>query len=127
MINRKPDAPSDGNDDRKVVSELSALRDLSQQLRSVAATAEDNVLRAILGKREALMGSIRVRLAEQEEEIAREGQSEKKKEIFKTISEIVDMDRESARLLKERAAQAAEEIKKIRAGRQFRESTRQWQ
>jgi hypothetical protein len=122
-------ANGDAAESSEVAAELSELRDLSQQLRNVAATAEDHVLRAILGKREALMGSIRARLGEEgapEESGADSGQAANGKLVFDTMIEIVDMDRESTRVLKARSAQVAEEIRKIRAGRKFRESARLW-
>lgn len=102
-----------------IAQDLEALRKLAMQLQRMAASADDTVLRAILGKREALLDAIRSRLAESNAAAADSGA---RRRLSQTVAEIAEMDQQSARLLKERAVAVAAEIEKLRAGRKWRES-----
>jgi hypothetical protein len=121
---------ADSSHERMMAADLAELRDLAHRLKSVASTADDPMLRAILGKREALMDSIRARLAEagafEPPEVATDAGSDERRYLYDAVSEIVAMDRESARVLKDRADKVAAEIQKLRVGRQLRESARLW-
>lgn len=104
-----------------MAQDFESLRKLALQLQRIAPTADESVLRAILGKREALLGAIRSRLAEAES-AARPADVGARRRFARAVDEISAMDRESARLLQERATAVAAEINKLRAGRKWRES-----
>ena len=119
-----------------VVADLCALRRLAAQLHKRAATADDPMLRAILGKREALLNSIRAHLSpatgnaeDAPGECLADGADvspERRRMIAKTVEEIAAMDRESERILGKRLAETTAEMRKLKAGRQWRESSQKW-
>ena len=119
-----------------IVADLCALRRLAAQLHKRASTAGDSMLRAILGKREALLNSIRARLSpaagnaeEAPAERSADGADaspERRGMIAKAVEEIAAMDRESERILGKRLAETTAEMRKLKAGRQWRESSQKW-
>ena len=118
-----------------LVQNLGALRKLAAQLNSHATTADEQMLRAIINKREVLLNNIKSLLAVEpvdgepaepvsfSEQLETAG-PEERDAITKTVAEIAAMDREAERFLKDRAEKVANEIQKIRAGRKWRESSR---
>jgi len=138
----KPEARHDASDASKpapgdaLVQDLRSLRRLASQLHRRAATIDSHMLRAIMGKREALLDSIRSCLAPGAdpsrppdpssfaEELALSAQE--KEVIAETVHEIAVLDREAERLLRGRAEALAAEIQKLKAGRKSRESYRKW-
>jgi len=107
------------------------MRKLARQLNQMAPTADEHVLRAILGKREALMVSIRSLLAQSDtgrEAIEPDGgaYAERKRSLREMVSEIARIDSESSRILAARSDEVAAEIRKMRAGKQWRENARSW-
>ena len=119
-----------------LMRDLCSLRRLASQLRRRAPTADDHMLRAIMGKREALLDSIRASLgpasddvetprpASFSEELALTDRQEEV--IVETVHEIAALDGEAERILKDRAGELAAEIRKLKAGRKSRESYAKW-
>ena len=123
-------------DRETMLRHLSSLRELSAQLHKRAATADEHVLRAILGKRESILNGIRTLLSPpadakrhseatpQPVPVNAAGAAEES--FAENVKEIASMDEESQRILKERAEKVADEIQKIKAGRKWRESCPKW-
>ncbi len=119
------------SDTQLIATDVAALRNLAHQLKRMAPSADEHALRAILGKREALMDSIRRRLADKNAFEELQGVDNKvpvetHRLLYDVVSEILVLDRESARVLKQRAESVAAEIQKVRAGRKWRESAGLW-
>ena len=111
---------------KALASALTAFRKLALRLKRRAATADQQTFRAILGKREAILDSIRELVSpETATPVAELGQQEKRL-VGKTLAEVATMDAESERIIRERAGKVAAEIQKLRAGRKWRETSKQW-
>lgn len=107
-----------------IAEDLRSLRKLAVQLRRLAGSADDQVLRAILGKRESLLVGIRVELAaaaEKAESVKALANAEGRG-FAQIVAEICAMDQESSQLLRKRADDVAADIQKVRAGRMWRQS-----
>jgi hypothetical protein len=123
---------ADATPAQEIAQELDELRTLAARLRRLAPTAQEPVLRALLGKREALLGSIGAR-------VGRLTQSAKcaapaapktagaRNEVFsQTLREVMAMDRESEAALKKRSDASADQVLKLRAGKEWRQNNPQW-
>jgi hypothetical protein len=126
MTNFDPDKTAEATPAQEIAQELDDLRTLTARFRRLAPTAEPQVLRAILGKREALLGAIGARVgrltqsANDAPAAAPETAGAQKAVFAETLREVVVMDRESQAALKKRAVEAAEEVLKLRAGKKWR-------
>ena len=114
-------APADDAQATEIAEDLEALRTLAARFRHLAPTAQERVLRAILGKREALLEAISTRLGRPEEPVERAEAGARKTAFVQALSEVAALDRESERALGKRAENAAVEIQKLRAGKKWRQ------
>jgi len=122
--------------DDPVMEGLRSLRRLAVQLHRRAATADDHILRVIMGKREALLNSIAAHLASKAKGAENvsgknlppvsEMPPERRETIAKVVAEIVAMDKESEHVLRKRLSQTTEKMLKLKAGRKWRESVQKW-
>ena len=129
-------ADAESAEDHALVQDLRALRKLAEQSHRRAATADGSMLRAIMGKREALLDAIRGRVATKDEPpdppettgFARELEltARDKEEIAQTVKEIAVLDSEVERILRTRADELGAEIQKLKAGKKSRECYKQW-
>lgn len=127
-------AQAEASGAQAIAQDLETLRRLAARLHRLAPMADEHVLRVILGKREALLDSIRTRLAQApapaEPDVSKPAASEigepEQRQFARTLAEITALDRESEGLLKKRSGDTAAEIQKLRAGRHWRESSQRW-
>lgn len=131
MNSRKEGDAEKGAGITTLAEDLVVLRNLAQQLHRMAPTADGPVIRAMLGRREALIGSIRARLAQSDalsdrEQAKADLTSDERRSFREVISEIAEIDGRSARILTARSDDLAAEIRKVRAGKQWRENARSW-
>jgi len=126
---------SEANDARarSLVRDLRSLRRLAGQLHRRAATADEHRLRAIMGKREALLEAIRDRVESADETADRESfaaqldaSAAEKEAIAETVREIAVLDSAAEKILRDRAEELGAGIRKLKAGKKSRESYRQW-
>jgi hypothetical protein len=129
MANSETETTADATPAQEVAQDLDELRALAAHLRLLAPTAEASVLRALMGKREALLGDIGARVsrmttcAQRADADAAPVVAAAQKAVFaQTLREVADMDRESQAALKKRADEAADKIVKLRAGKKWRQS-----
>ena len=118
---------------QEIAQDLDELRTLSARFRHLAPTAQEPVLRALLGKREALLGSIGARVGRLAQAAtsagpvaAPEAAGAHKAVFAQTLRDVMDMDCESEAALRKRADAAADEVLKLRAGKEWRQSNPQW-
>jgi len=119
-----------------LVRDLRALRRLAGQMHRRAASADGHMLRAIIGKREALLTSIRGHVSAAPAALpampadafgrALGLSAQEKEAISETLKEIMVLDAESDRILRSRAEELGAEIRHVKAGRKSRESYRTW-
>ena len=117
-----------------VLADVFALRRLATQMHKRAPGGDGHVLRAIMGKREALLGSIRSQLATEDADIADvaladclpEMSAVQQQLIVETVAEIAAIDRDTERVLSGRMSETVAEMQKLRAGRKWRESSQTW-
>ena len=117
-----------------VLADVFALRRLATQMHRRASGGEGHVLRAMMGKREALLNAIRSRIATEDADIADialadclpEMSAAQQQLIVETVAEIAAIDRDTERVLSGRMNETAAEIQKLRAGRKWRESSQIW-
>jgi hypothetical protein len=112
---------------QEIARELDELRTLSARFRHLAPTAGEPVLRAILLRREALLGSIgtgigRLTQSAKSAGVAPENVGEQSAVFAQVLREVTAMDRESQAALRKRADDIADEILKLRAGKKWRQS-----
>ncbi len=127
---RHDETRTDATGTQDIARDLATLRKLATRLHALASTADNGVLRAILGKREALLESISARLAAMPPP-QREGATppigeQERRLIAQALVEVTAMDRESESALRKRADEVAAEVRKLRAGRKWRESSQKW-
>jgi hypothetical protein len=101
---------------RHLGADLAALRALSLQMRRLAVSSEPDTLRAVLARRETLLRAVRARL----DSLAPAAGSPFGAALDRAIAEIADIDREATATLQLRAAAIADELAKLRAGREWR-------
>ena len=129
MANVEADQSADATPTQELAQDLDELRTLAARLRHLAPTAGEPVLRALLGKREALLGSISTRLGQPTPSAKRAGAGATpeiagaQSELFaQALREVAALDRESEAALRKRADEAAYEVLKLRAGKKWRQS-----
>jgi hypothetical protein len=127
MANAEADTTAEATPAQEIAHELDELRTLSARFRHLAPTAGEPVLRAILLKREALLGSIgtgigRLAQSAQSAGAAPENAGEQSAVFAQVLREVSAMDRESQAALRKRADEIADEILKLRAGKKWRQS-----
>lgn len=132
---RAPSRKGEANDvrARSLVRDLRSLRRLAGQLHRRAATADEHRIRAIMGKREALLDAIRDRIesadnASDAESFAMqlEVNAAEKETLAETVREIAVLDSAAEKILRDRAEELGADIRKLKAGKKSRESYRQW-
>jgi hypothetical protein len=106
----------------EIAQDLESLRILAARFRHLAPTAQEHMLRAILGKREALLDAISTRLGRQAEPADRADAGGQKSAFAQALREVAAADRESASALRKRSDETAAEIQKLRAGKKWRQS-----
>ena len=126
------DKPAEATPTQEIAQNLDELRTLAARFRHLAPTAGEPVLRAILVKREALLGSISMgigRLAQSAKDAgagaAPETAGAQGAVFAQTLREVTDMDRESQAALRKRSNEVADEVLKLRAGKKWRQSNPQ--
>jgi hypothetical protein len=124
MKNPQTDKAADAAPAQAVAQELDELRILAARFRHLAPTAKEPVLRAILVKREALLGAISAGIGRltQSKGAAPETASAQKSAFAEVLREVTALDRESQAVLRKRANDVADEVLKLRAGRKWRQS-----
>jgi len=132
---RTPSPTGEANDvrARSLVRDLRSLRRLAGQLHRRAATADGHRLRAIMGKREALLDAIRDRIESADQTPDAESfaaqldaSAAEKEAIAETVREIAVLDSAAEKILRDRAEELGAGIRKLKAGKKSRESYRQW-
>jgi hypothetical protein len=129
MANPEADKTADAAPAQEIAQDLDELRTLAARFRHLAPTAAEPVLRAILLKREALLGAIGTgvgRLTQAAKSAAAGGAPEnagaQSAAFAQVLREVTAMDRESQAALRKRADEIADEVMKLRAGKQWRQS-----
>jgi len=129
MANPEADKTADAAPAQEIAQDLDELRTLAARFRHLAPTAGEPVLRAILLKREALLGAIGTgvgRLTQAAKSAAAGGAPEnagaQSAAFAQVLREVTAMDRESQAALKKRADEVADEVLKLRAGKKWRQS-----
>jgi len=129
MANSEADKTADATPAQEIAQDLDELRTLAARFRHLAPTAGEPVLRAILFKREALLGAIGTRVAQLAQSAKAAGAGAAPETVgaqsaafARTLREVTDMDRESQAALRKRADEVADEVLKLRAGKKWRQS-----
>ncbi len=114
---------------QEIAQELDELRTLAARFRHLAPTAGEPVLRAILLKREALLGAIGARVGRLTQSakgaiagVAVVNAGAQSAAFAQVLREVTAMDRESQAALRKRADEIADEVMKLRAGKKWRQS-----
>jgi hypothetical protein len=114
---------------QEIAQELDELRELAARFRRLAPTAKGPALRAILVKREALLGAISAGVSRMAQSAKESGGPEpagaQRGAFAAVLREVTDLDRESRAALRKRANDVADEVLKLRAGRKWRQSSSQ--
>ncbi|MGD1001248.1 MAG: hypothetical protein ABSA67_11185 [Candidatus Brocadiia bacterium] len=129
MANPEADKTADAAPAQEIAQDLDELRTLAARFRHLAPTAGEPVLRAILLKREALLGAIGTgvgRLTQSAKSalagVTPEDAGAQSAAFARVLREVTAMDRESQAALKKRADEVADEVLKLRAGKKWRQS-----
>jgi len=129
MASPEADQAADAPPTQEIAQDLDELRTLSARFRHLAPTAAAPALRAILVKREALLGSIGAgigRLTQPAQSATAVAAPEiggpQRAAFAQVLREVTAMDREAQAALKKRADEVADEILKLRAGKKWRQS-----
>ena len=127
MANPETDKTADATPAQEIAQDLDELRMLAARFRHLAPTAGEPVLRAILVKREALLGSISTRVGRltqsaRDAGAAPETAGAQSAAFAQVLREVTAMDRESQAALRKRADEVADEVLKLRAGKKWRQS-----
>jgi hypothetical protein len=129
LASPEADLTADASPTQEIAQELDELRTLSARFRHLAPTAATPVLRAILVKREALLGSIGTgigRLMQPAPSASADAAPEiggpQRAAFAQVLREVTAMNRETQAALKKRADEVADEILKLRAGKKWRQS-----
>jgi hypothetical protein len=129
MANSEADKIADAMPTQEIAQNLDELRTLAARFRHLAPTAGEPVLRAILLKREALLGSIGTgvgRLTQSAKGAsagaAPETANAQNAVFAQALREVMAMDHESQAALRKRAGEAADEVLKLRAGKKWRQN-----
>jgi len=121
---RSPKGEADDARARSLVRDLRSLRRLADQLHRRAATADGHRLRAIVGKREALLDAIRDRIGSADNARDAESLAAEKDAIAEAIREIALLDSATEKILRDRVEEFGADIRKRKAGKESRKSCR---
>jgi len=127
VANPEAERIADATPTQEIAQELDELRTLAARFRHLAPTASEPVLRAILLKREALLGAIGTGIGRLTQSAKSAGDppenaGEQSAVFAQVLREVTAMDRESQAALRKRADEIADEILKLRAGKKWRQS-----
>jgi hypothetical protein len=127
MANPEAEKTVDAAPTQEIAQDLDELRTLAARFRHLAPSAAGPVLRAILVKREALLGAISSGIGQLAQSAkgagaAPETAGAQNAAFAEVLREVTALDRESQAALRKRANEIADEVLKLRAGRKWRQS-----